>query len=150
MIKKTKRKEKNNICQTPTCRNRCAYKFCTTCYRRRNREADPMKYAYETLRDNCTRKHGKAWFYLTFEEFKQYAIETEYIGKKGITKKGYHIDRPDTTMGYFVGNIRPLTNELNQKVKYKKLHYDWDEEQGKMVAYVTTMDLPEKSEDDPF
>lgn len=141
---------KKNICATQGCRNYCAYKICNTCARRKSREANPMYYAYETLRDNCYRKHGRGWFELTFEEFKQYAIETEYIGKKGITKKGYHIDRPDTTMGYFIGNIRPLTNTLNQKVKYKKLHYTWDEEEGKMIAYVTTMDLPEKSADDPF
>lgn len=124
-------------------------RICKTCASRKRREKNPMRYAYETLRNNCYRKHGRAWFYLTFEEFTQYAIETEYIGKKGITQKGYHIDRIDPTMGYFIGNIRPLTNELNQKVKYKKLHYDWDEEQGKMVAYVTTIEQ-DKVKDLPF
>lgn len=108
-----------------------------------------MRYAFQNLRDNVHRKHGREWFYLTFEEFKQYAIETDYLGKKGIRKTGYHIDRIDPTMGYFIGNIRPLTNTLNQKVKYKKLHYDWDEEQGKMVAYVTTTEI-DQPEDLPF
>lgn len=113
---------------------------CNTCRSRSARAKNPMFYAYDTLRSNCYRRKGRGWFELTFEEFQQYAIETEYIGKKGITKNGYHIDRIDSTMGYFIGNIRPLTNTLNQKVKYKKLHYDWDDEQGKMVAYVTTIE----------
>lgn len=150
MSKKKKRTEKNNKCQTPFCRNRCAYRTCNTCDTKKKREKDPMRYAFQTLRDNVYRKKGRAWFYLTFEEFKQFAYETEYIGKKGVTKTEYHVDRIDPTMGYFIGNIRALTNVLNQKVKYKKLNYDWDPEQGKMVAYVTTMELPEKSDDDYF
>ena len=111
---------------------------CQSCRTKRKRQKNPMRYAYETLRNNCYRKHGRAWFYLTFEEFKQYAVETEYLGKKGITSKGYHVDRIDPTMGYFIGNIRPLTNRLNQQVKYKQLHYEWNDEEGRMVAYVST------------
>lgn len=114
---------------------------CNTCASRERRAKNPMFYAYDTLRGNVYRKHGRHFFYLTFEEFKQFAYETEYIGKKGITKTGYHVDRIDPTMGYFVGNIRALTNTLNQKVKYKKLHYDWDDTKGKMVAYVTTLEI---------
>lgn len=144
-----KKRPKNNICQEPSCRNKCAYKTCETCVKRKQRDKNPMFYAYKTLRDNTYRKHGRAWFELTFEEFKQYAIETDYLGKKGITKTGYHIDRIDPTMGYFIGNIRPLTNTLNQKVKYKKLNYVWDDEEGKMVAFVTTMEI-DKPDDLPF
>lgn len=134
-----KKRVKNNKCQTPGCRNNCRGKICETCVSRNKRQKNPIRYAYETLRSNVYRRKGKAWFYLTFEEFKQYAVETEYIGKKGITKVGYHIDRMDDTMGYFIGNIQPLTNVLNLGKRYKKLNYEWDEEEGKMRAYVSTV-----------
>lgn len=126
-------------------------KSCATCLTRRKREKNPMRYAFETLRANVYRKKGRAFFYLTFEEFKQYAVETEYIGKKGITKTGFHVDCIDPTMGYFIGNIQPLTNTLNNQKRYKKLHYDWDEETGRMKAYVSTFKLDDVDDDDlPF
>lgn len=119
-------------------------RICNTCSSRKKREKNPMYYAYNTLRTNVYRRKGRHFFELTFEEFKQYAIETEYIGKKGISKTGYHIDRIDDEMGYFIGNIQPLTNVLNLAKRYKKLHYEWDEENRRMVAYVTTttIDIP--------
>jgi hypothetical protein len=140
---------KNNRCQEPGCFNRCEHRICNTCASRRKRNKNPLRYAYETLRNNVYRRKGRAFFYLTFEEFKQYAIETEYMGKKGITKKGFHIDCKDPTMGYFIGNIRPLTNTLNNQVRYKKLHYEWDDETGRMRAYVTTTQI-EQPENLPF
>lgn len=124
---------------------------CATCSSQKYRSKDPMRYAYNNLKHNVYRRKGRAWFYLTFEEFKEFAIETHYIGRKGITKVGYHIDRIDDEMGYFIGNIQPLTNVLNLAKRYKKLHYDWDEEQGKMVAYVSTMKIEDVPDEDlPF
>jgi hypothetical protein len=124
-------------------------KQCRICAKRRSRKKHAMRYAYQTLKDNVKRRKGIGFFELTFEEFSQYAIETEYLGKKGVTKIGYHIDRIDDTMGYFIGNIQPLTNVLNLAKRYKKLNYLWDDTEGKMVAFVTKHE-EEHDENKPF
>jgi len=74
---------------------------------------------------------------LTFEEFRQYAIETDYISKKGITKKSYSIDCKDQTMGYFIGNIRTVPATVNNKKRRMSLVYEFIPEVGRMVATYT-------------
>lgn len=120
-----------------------AKKSCNTCNSRRHRYNNPMRYAYDNLKHNCYRRKGRHFFELTFEEFKQYAIETKYLLYKGITKKSYHIDRRDPTMGYFIGNIRPLPNDINSsKPHTKQLVYEWNDEEGRMVAHVVNNSIP--------
>jgi len=96
-----------------------------------------MRYAFDTLRQNCYRRKGRAFFYLTFEEFKKYAIETDYISKKGVTKKSWSIDCKDQTMGYFIGNIRTVPNTINNKKRRMSLVYEFVPEVGRMVATLT-------------
>lgn len=96
-----------------------------------------MRYAYDTLRANVYRRKGRAFFYLTFEEFKRYAIETEYVSKKGVTKIGYHIDCKDQTMGYFIGNIRTVPATVNNRKRRLSLEYVYVPEVGRMVATLT-------------
>ena len=81
----------------------------------------PIRYTYQTLKDNAKRR-GKS-FNLTFEQFKQFAIKTDYLNVKGITKTSYHIDRIDENKGYTIDNIQLLTNEQNIK-KYFDHYYD--------------------------
>jgi hypothetical protein len=110
---------------------------CNTCISRDKRERNPIRYAYDTLRANCIRRKGIGWFELTFEEFKQFAIETKYIAGKGRTKTSYTIDRKDNTMGYFIGNIEIRSNSYNSRKRTKSLRYEWDDNAGKMAAWVT-------------
>lgn len=112
---------------------------CNTCASRKKRAKNPMRYAYDALKHNVIRRKGRAFFYLTFDEFKQFAYETNYLVGKGITKKGWGIDCKDQTMGYFIGNIRPLENSLNSKKGNKTLLYEYDPHERKMVA--TFVDL---------
>lgn len=124
------------MCKTKYCRHR-GKGYCNTCLSRRKRERNPIRYAYDTLRANCYRRKGREWFYLTFEEFKQYAIETDYISKKGVTKKSWSIDCKDQTMGYFIGNIRTVPATVNNKKRRMSLTYEWIPEVGRMVATLT-------------
>jgi len=96
-----------------------------------------MRYAYDNLKHNCYRRKGRSWFYLTFEEFATYAIETDYVSKKGITRKSYSIDCKDQTMGYFIGNIRTVPATVNNKKRRMSLVYEWVPECGRMVATLT-------------
>lgn len=109
---------------------------CNTCASRKKREKNPMRYAYDTLKSNCVRRHGEAWFYLTFEEFAQYAYETKYLQGKGRSKMSWSIDKIDPEMGYFIGNIRPLQVGNNSRKHTKKLNYEWDPTEQRMVAWV--------------
>jgi hypothetical protein len=109
-------------------------------YRRNN----PLRYAYMTLRDNSKRR-GK-FFDLTFEQFCAFAVETEYMLKKGIFQKSYHIDRIREEDGYTLDNIQVLTNEDNVK-KYLRYHYD-DYERRMEFSTETVKQL--QTNDNPF
>lgn len=124
------------MCKTKFCRHK-GRGYCNTCASRRHRERNALRYAYDTLKANCYRRKGRDWFYLTFEEFAKFAIETDYISKKGISKKGYSIDRKDDTMGYFIGNIRTVPATVNNKKRKRSLVYEWVPECGRMVATLT-------------
>lgn len=111
---------------------------CNTCTSRDKRQRNPMWYAYDTLKANCKRRKGAGWFELTFEEFSAFAIEMNYLVGKGITKTGFTIDRIDNEMGYFVGNIRIMTNSGNSRKARKVLNYEYDESAGRMIATVSS------------
>jgi hypothetical protein len=115
---------------------------CRTCESRKYRESNPMMYAYLTLRSNCIRRKGIGWFELTFDEFKQFAVETKYIMGKGKSKTSYTIDRTDSTMGYFIGNIAVRTNSFNSSKRQKSLVYEWSEHDRCMMAYVVDSFTP--------
>lgn len=112
------------MCKTSYCKHKTNGGYCGSCNTRRKRERNPVRYAYDTLKSNSKRR-GK-YFELSFEEFKQFAIETNYIAGKGRSRTSYSIDRRDNTMGYFIGNIRIMTHGENSRKRNKILQYDWE------------------------
>ena len=104
--------------------------LCSTCQRKKN----PVKYAYQTLKDNAKRR--KKEFDISFEEFQEFCIKTRYIAKKGIYKDSLHIDRVSEQGGYTRKNIQVLTNSNNVK---KYLKYYWDEYNRKMIFKFKTI-----------
>lgn len=124
------------MCKTPFCRNK-AKGYCNTCSDRRKRKKNPVRYAYDNLKHNCYRRHGREWFYLTFEEFKQFCVETRYHIGRGKTRTSYTIDKIDPTMGYFIGNIRVLQQHDNARKNNRSLTYEYVEELGRMVCILT-------------
>lgn len=97
--------------------------YCSTCQRKKF----PIKYAYQTLKDNAKRR-GKE-FTISLEDFEDFCIKTNYIAKKGIYKDTFHIDRIKEQEGYTKENIQTLTNSENVR---KYLKYYWDEYNRKM------------------
>jgi hypothetical protein len=61
---------------------------------------------------------------LTFEQFKVFAIQTDYLRGKGKTVNSYSIDRIKNEEGYSIGNIQVLTLSENSKKHTKKIEYD--------------------------
>jgi hypothetical protein len=111
-------------CITPRCRNKTSRGFCcSTCRARKTREADPIRYAYTTSKNNAKRR-GKI-FELTFEQFKAFFYKYDYIKGKGRTKESFTIDCIINDLGYVEGNIRILPLVDNARKGVKMLSYDW-------------------------
>ena len=144
-------------CATPYCRNDARGKRpgskCSTCQKRAWREANPMRYAYNTLRTNA-RRRGKVCT-LTYEEFEQFAVEVGYLKKKGVKQTCYHIDRIDETGGYTRDNIQLLTNRDNviKSLSHRRLMKYYDPRQMVMhFWHETTIRRTDDAPDDdcPF
>lgn len=103
--------------------------ICGGCRSRRYRAANPMMASYINLRANAKRR-GKV-FTITFEDFKEFCYETDYMVGKGRTKDCYSVDRDKEELGYIPGNLKMLTVGNNKK---KHLNYDWQTK----TATVTT------------
>jgi len=80
---------------------------------RRYRKNNPIQDSYQNLKSNAKRRGIE--FTISFEYFKKFAIETEYIFGKGRSRNSYTIDRIDPTKGYIEGNIQVLENHENVK-----------------------------------
>lgn len=89
-----------------------------------HREADLMRYSYDTLKSNATRR-GKP-FELTFEEFKMFCYLTAYHIGKGRTKVSYTVDCIINELGYIASNIRSIPKGENSRKGTKTLVYDWE------------------------
>jgi len=121
-----------NKCNVAYCRNIVTQgSKCSKCIKREYRKRNPMKAAFQNLRANASRR-GKD-FSLTFEQFKNFAIATNYIAGKGRQRNSFHIDRIREDEGYHINNIQVLTNHENLK-KYHHLKYNKDE-RGVPVNY---------------
>lgn len=133
------------MCKTPHCR-RPGYRgsYCHRCHKRRYKERHPERYAYSNLRGNAKRR-GKV-FELTFEQFLQFVVKTNYMVSKGRFKQSYHIDRIDETKGYTIDNIQVITNTENIR-KYLSYNYD---ERGKPCDFKMQKIVPVNPEDYPF
>ena len=102
-------------CETKFCRNDKYknYKICNKCKSRRFRANNPMRSAYNCLKASAKKRHKE--FDIDFDVFVNFCQETQYIARKGITKRKYHIDRKDATKGYTINNIQLLTCSANSK-----------------------------------
>lgn len=98
--------------------------ICSACRAADFRKRYPMKYSYVTLRDNSKRRGID--FSLSFDEFAQFAVVTDYFYKKGKTKRSYSIDRINPEFGYHIDNIQPLPLVANQKKSRLDSYYDYN------------------------
>lgn len=127
-------------CKTEGCNNKADRgNYCYKCISRKRAKAHPMKYTYNNLKNNA-RNRGKE-FNLTFQQFKDFCIKTDYMQNKGITKTSYHIDRIDETKGYTIDNIQVLTNTENVK-KY----VEWVGRDENKVSKFTTKTIIRRDE----
>lgn len=124
------------ICKTPHCINKPGkgHLICNTCSQRKYREKYPVLAAYNNLKNNAKRR-GKD-FELTLEQFTKFAVETEYMNKKGRNKTGYTIDRINPNLGYTIDNIQVLTNTQNVK-KQAYIDSHWNGQQMEFKTFIS-------------
>ena len=132
---------KKGRCQNVECGKKCKGKLCSTCRCRKSRLADPIRYAYNNLKNRA--KERGVYFDLTIEQFRKFCYKTEYHLKKGRGVGSYDIDRikEGKTPGYTISNIR-----IHEKVKNIKKYWRWWSK--KSEREIELPDIPK--EDLPF
>jgi hypothetical protein len=114
--------------------------MCSTCRCRKSRITDPVRYAYNNLKNRANQRG--VLFTITLEQFRDWCHKIKYIGFAGRSSESYTIDRKYNDIGYHVDNIQVMTKSQNIK---KYFSYDYRSK----IAKVTT--LPEeKHEPDYF
>lgn len=88
----------------------------------------PYEYAYQTLKDNGKRRRIRVT--ISFEDFKEWAIENKYIELKGRYGHNATIDRviDEYPHGYDKGNLQIKTrseNTIKENDKRKMLKGTW-------------------------
>jgi hypothetical protein len=100
-------------CLTWGCRNPRVHQrtICHRCKMRKWRARNPMRSAYRALRDHAVARGIE--FTISYEEFREFALHSEYIEKKGPGGCHLTVDRVDNTLGYLPNNIQPMTRSEN-------------------------------------
>lgn len=131
------------------CGERLRVKNRTICYSCKNKNYEkkhPLRVAFHRLKGHAKSRNKK--FLITFEQFCEFAVQVDYISKKGRSKKSYHIDRIDEEKGYEIDNIQILTNTENVK-KYLKWKQRDKNGKDQFFVYIKKEEIL-KDEDLPF
>lgn len=132
---------KKGKCATAYCKNKPDGRYCSTCRSRNARKSDPVRYAYNNLRNNAKRRG--IVFTITLSDFRKFCHKVKYIGHSGRSAESYTIDRRHNDVGYHIDNIAVITRSENVK---KYFYYDW---RTKTAAYAVET-RSEIAEDMPF
>lgn len=99
---------------------------------RQARQKNPVWNAWRNLASSAHKRGIE--FSLTFDEFRDFAVKTDYVNKKGVSSTSYSVDRKDSTKGYTIDNIQCMLKGLNSAKGKKKLNYDWQTGYAKVVT----------------
>lgn len=90
--------------------------FCSRCRRKIWKEKNPLRYYFGNLRRRA-KQRGKS-FTLTFEQYREFAIKTDYARMRGKTSLSLSIDRKHNGHGYHAWNIRAITLQQNSRKSF--------------------------------
>lgn len=107
-------------CAVSGCTNKCSGKMCNTCRCRQSRINDPVRYAFNNLRNRA--KQRGVIFTITLDQFRDWCTKVIYIGFAGRSSESYTIDRRYNDIGYHIDNIQVMTKGKNIK---KYFSYDY-------------------------
>lgn len=119
------------VCAVKHCTNKCSGKMCGSCRSRKSRISDPVRYAYNNLKNRANQR--SVLFTITLEQFREWCCKVKYIGFAGRSSESYTIDRKYNDVGYHIDNIQVMTKSNNIK---KYFSYDYRSK----TATVTTLE----------
>ena len=128
-------------CAVLGCTNKAKGKLCSTCTCRKSRLADPVRYAFNNLKNRA--KQRGVLFTITLDQFREWCTKVTYIGFAGRSSESYTIDRKHNDVGYHIDNIQVLTKRDNI-IKY--FSYDYRNK----IAVVHEMPAVPEPENLPF
>lgn len=125
----------------PNWKKRCSFPRCTrrrgrrtSCCPKHNwqryKEKYPLRYAFQKLRARAAER-GHA-FTLTFEQYEQFAIKTNYATLKGKSSQSLSVDRIDPKRGYHADNIRAITLRENSRRQFTNMP-EWMKEELRLA-----------------
>ncbi len=109
---------------------------CSTCRSRRFAKNNPVKYFFNLHKVNAKRRGIE--FALTFNQFKDFCVEVDFIKKKGKKITSLTLDRIRSDRGYHIDNIQALPLAFNSK----KVVYDHYAEKKFSVKNVNNWGKP--------
>lgn len=124
-----KKKKFKGLCIIPYCKKKHGYgrNICYSCMMKIYIKNHPLEYVYITKKSNAKKK--KKYFALTFEEFKIFVGDTDYMRKRGTSAKSLQMDRKEECIescppfckkhGYYFDNIQAITLREN-RYKYAR------------------------------
>lgn len=117
---KIAKNKKPHLCVAYACKNnKSKYdRFCSKHSKRFQKFKNPVKYTFNNKK-NRAKQRGIEWG-LSLEEFTEFCEENNYMELKGRRAESMSIDRKDPKIGYFKGNLQPLSLSDNTK----KMHSD--------------------------
>jgi hypothetical protein len=109
------KKEKRNNCKTKACKNKCTYKYCSTCSSRKTRAKDPIRYVWLNLKNRAKQRPKE--FTITLPEFRKWCIENDFFPGHGDS-----VDRINNQEGYHIWNIQkmPLIENIKKYHNHDK------------------------------
>jgi hypothetical protein len=118
-------------CVNKRCRGFVASKHCHTnkcarCKIRAWNERHPLARAFHNLRSHA-KERGKD-FSLTFEQFRSFALNTDYMSRKGKSSISFQIDRKDDSKGYCASNIQCISLRENMRKQFVPYFQNYIEE----------------------
>jgi hypothetical protein len=107
------RKRRAGQCKHWGCNNPSRYsgRDCETCKARKARAKNMTYYAFTQVKSSAGKRDIP--FELTYDEFKEFDLQTNYVESKGRESESLTIDRIDSSLGYTIDNIRTLTWSQN-------------------------------------
>lgn len=91
---------------------------CNTCRDRITRQNNPIRAIWRDLRHSARRR--KLSFTIPFEWFREFAIESALLERRGNSGDDFTVDRIRVSEGYAPDNIRVLTNRENAAARWGK------------------------------
>lgn len=101
------------ICHIPNCskKARTGGSKCSFHNMREWRTKNPLKDAYNNLKNSARRRHKG--FSITLKQFREFCEATGYLENKGTSSYSATIDRIKNSRGYHKDNIRVLPQCIN-------------------------------------